>query len=93
MARRLLPARSRATLRRRRRRTRTPDCPSGVSHKTAIVMRLSGGKEVTLPPAQTFHERRDDGHVVGRNASATEPAKFLVVLIKDKGAPVLVPAE
>ena len=59
----------------------------------SIVMQVRGGKEVTLTPGQTFYEGPDDVHVVGRNASATEPAKFLVVLIKNKGAPVLVPAE
>jgi quercetin dioxygenase-like cupin family protein len=59
----------------------------------SIVMQVRGGKEVTLTPGQTFYEGPDDVHVVGRNASATEPAKFLVVLIKDKGAPVVVPAE
>ena len=59
----------------------------------SIVMQVRGGKEVTLMPGQTFYEGPDDVHVVGRNASATAPAKFLVVLIKDKGAPVLVPAE
>ncbi len=59
----------------------------------SIVMQVNGGKEVTLTPGQTFHEGPDDIHVVGRNASATEPAKFLVLLIKDKGAPVLVPVK
>jgi hypothetical protein len=34
-----------------------------------------------------------DVHVVDRNASSTQPAKFLVLLIKDKGAPALVPAQ
>jgi len=29
---------------------------------------------------------------VGRNASATQPARFVVVLLKAKGAPVLTPA-
>jgi quercetin dioxygenase-like cupin family protein len=57
----------------------------------SIVMQVKGGKEVTLMPGQTFYEGPDDVHVVGRNASSTKPAKFLVVLIKDKGAPVLVP--
>ena len=52
---------------------------------------MKGGKEVTLTPGQTFYEGPDDVHVVGRNASSTKPAKFLVVLVKDKGAPVLVP--
>ncbi|HSB44040.1 MAG TPA: cupin domain-containing protein [Nitrospira sp.] len=56
-----------------------------------IVMQVKGGKEVTLTPGQTFYEGPDDVHLVGRNASSTKPAKFLVVLVKDKGAPVLVP--
>ena len=58
----------------------------------AIVMQVRGGKEVTLTPGQTFYEGPDDVHVVGRNASKTKPAKFVVVFVKDKGAPVLVPA-
>jgi quercetin dioxygenase-like cupin family protein len=57
----------------------------------SIVMQLKGGKEVTLTPGQTFYEGPDDVHVVGRNASSTKPAKFLVFLVKDKGVPVLVP--
>ena len=59
----------------------------------SIVMQVKGGKEVTLTPGQTFYEGPDDVHVISRNASRTEPAKFLVFLIKNKGAPVLVPAE
>ena len=54
----------------------------------SVVMQLKGGKETTLTPGQTFYEGPDDVHVVGRNASKTQPAKFLVLLIKDKGAPV-----
>jgi len=59
----------------------------------SVVMQVKGGKQVTLTPGQTFYEGPDDVHVVDRNASATKPAKFLVVLIKDTGAPVLVPIE
>ena len=59
----------------------------------SVVMQLKGGKEVTLKPGQTFYEGPDDVHVVDRNASGTNPAKFLVFLIKDKGAPALVPIE
>ncbi|SRR5271157_3521501 len=59
----------------------------------SIVMQVKGGEEVTLTPGQTFYEGPDDVHIVGRNASNTKPAKFLVFLIKDKGAPVLVPVE
>jgi len=57
----------------------------------SIVMQVKGGKEVTLTAGQTFYEGPDDVHVVGRNASKTEPAKFVVFLVKDKGAPVLTP--
>jgi quercetin dioxygenase-like cupin family protein len=56
-------------------------------------MQLKGGQQVTLTPGQTFYEGPDDVHVVDRNASSTQPAKFLVVLIKDKDAPAVVPAE
>jgi len=59
----------------------------------SLVMQVKGGTQVTLTPGQTFYEGPDDVHVVSRNASSTKPAKFLVFLIKDKGAPVLVPAE
>jgi quercetin dioxygenase-like cupin family protein len=58
----------------------------------SIVMQVRGGKEVTLTPGQTFYEGPDDVHVVGRNASKTKPAKFVVFFVKDKGAPVLVPS-
>ena len=57
----------------------------------SIVMQVKGGKEVTLRPGQTFYEGPDDVHIVGRNASKTRPAKFVVFLVKAKGAPVLVP--
>jgi len=59
----------------------------------SVVMQVKGGKEITLTPGESFYEGPDDVHVVGRNASGTKPAKFLVFLIKDKGAPVLVPME
>jgi quercetin dioxygenase-like cupin family protein len=58
----------------------------------SIVMQVKGGKETILTPGQTFYEGPDDVHVVGRNASQTKPAKFVVFFVKDKGAPVLVPA-
>jgi quercetin dioxygenase-like cupin family protein len=57
----------------------------------SVVMQVEGGKPVTLTPGQTFYEGPGDVHVVGRNASTTKPARFLVVLLKKKGAPVLVP--
>lgn len=57
----------------------------------SIVMGLNGGKQVTLGPGQTFYEGPNDVHTVGRNASRTKPAKFVVFLLKDQNKPVLVP--
>lgn len=59
----------------------------------SIVMQVRGGKEMTLTPGRTFYEGPNDVHVVGRNASKTKPAKFVVFFVKDKGAPILVPAK
>ena len=59
----------------------------------SVVMQVKGGKQVTLTPGQSFYEAPDDIHVIDRNASTTKPAKFMVVLIKEKGAPALVPAK
>lgn len=58
-----------------------------------IIMGVKGGKEVTLKPGQTFHEGPDDIHTVGRNASTTKPARFIVFLIKNQGAPILTPVK
>ncbi len=58
-----------------------------------VVMQVKGGKEVTLTPGQSFYEGPNDIHVVGRNASTTKPAKFLVFLVKEKNAPVVIPAK
>ena len=57
----------------------------------SIVMQLKGQKPVTLTPGQTFYEGPNDVHVIGHNASKTQPAKFIVFLVKDKGAPILIP--
>ena len=59
----------------------------------AVVMQVKGGKEVTLGPGQTFYESPEDVHTVSRNASTTKPAKFLVFFVKQKGAPITVPAK
>jgi quercetin dioxygenase-like cupin family protein len=59
----------------------------------SVVMQLKGGQQVTLTPGQTFYEGPDDVHVVDRNASDSKPAKFLVFMIKNKGAPALVAVE
>jgi quercetin dioxygenase-like cupin family protein len=59
----------------------------------SIVMQVRGGKETTLTPGQTFYEGPEDVHIVGRNARQTKPAKFVVFFVKNKGAPILVPAK
>ncbi len=59
----------------------------------SIVMGVKGGKEVTLKAGDTFHEGPNDIHTVGRNASKTQPAKFVVFLIKKQGAPILTPVK
>lgn len=85
----------------------TVDCPPGSSDPVhrhnayafvyvlqgSVVMQLRGGKQVTLTPGQTFYEGPDDVHVVSRNASNTKAARFVVFLVKDKGAPILVPTK
>lgn len=59
----------------------------------SIVMALNNQKPVTLATGQTFYEGPNDIHTVGRNASSTQPAKFVVFLLKNKGAPVLIPVK
>jgi quercetin dioxygenase-like cupin family protein len=59
----------------------------------SIVMQVRGGEEVTLTPGQTFYEGPGDVHTVGRNASRTEPAKFLVLLLKNEGVEPVLPAK
>ena len=58
-----------------------------------IIMQLKGKPAVTLKAGQTFYEGPTDVHVVGRNASNTEPARFVVVLLKAKGAPLQTPVK
>ena len=53
----------------------------------AMTMQVDGAAAVTLGPGQTFYEGPHDVHRVSANASQTEPAKILVVMIKDKRKP------
>ena len=59
----------------------------------SIVMQAKGGAPVTLTPGQTWYVGPDDVHVVSRNASSSAPAKYLVFMVKDKGAPILTPVK
>jgi quercetin dioxygenase-like cupin family protein len=58
-----------------------------------IEMQVRGGKIQRLGPGQVFYESPTDVHTVGRNASKTQPAKFVVFFVKNEGAPILVPAQ
>jgi quercetin dioxygenase-like cupin family protein len=71
-------------------------CAGGIDHyvlEGSIIMQVKSGQQVTLIPGQTFYEGPDDVHVVGRNASSSHKAKFLVFFLRDKGTPILVPAK
>ena len=59
----------------------------------SIVMQVKGEKEVTLSPGETYYESPTDIHLVSRNASTSKPAKFIVVLLKNKDAPVVMPVK
>jgi quercetin dioxygenase-like cupin family protein len=59
----------------------------------SVVMQVRGGKEMILTAGQTFYESPTDIHVIGCNASKTEPAKFIAFFVKDKGAPTHIPAK
>ena len=59
----------------------------------AVKMQVAGGPLLTLGPGQTFYEGPDDIHSVSANASATKPARILVFMIKNVGAPATVPAK
>lgn len=53
----------------------------------SVLMQVDGQAPVTLGPGQTFHEGPADIHRQSANASATQPAKFVVFMIKDKNKP------
>jgi quercetin dioxygenase-like cupin family protein len=57
----------------------------------AITMQVAGGEPVTLKAGETFYEKPGDVHVKSANASSTAPAKFLVYMVKNKGAPATTP--
>ena len=57
----------------------------------SIEMQMKGAEKVTLHPGDTFYEDPEGIHLVGRNASDTKPAKTVVLLIKEKGAPIFTP--
>ncbi len=59
----------------------------------SVIEQVKGGKPDTLTAGQTFYEGPADIHIVGRNASQTEPAKLVAILVKKQGAPPVVPVK
>ena len=59
----------------------------------SIVMQLRGAEPVTLKAGETFYEGPNDVHIVGRNASDSKPAKFVVFLVKKEGVPAFIPTK
>ena len=57
-----------------------------------LTMQVKGSAPVSLHPGDTFYEGPEDVHVVSANASKSAPAKFLVFILKNKGAPATSPA-
>jgi len=54
---------------------------------------IRGGTLQHLGSGQVFYEGPNDVHTVARNASKTKPAKFVVFLVKDESAPLVIPAQ
>lgn len=59
----------------------------------AIVMQVKGGEEVTVGAGETYYENPSDIHLVSRNASTTDRARFIVVLLKNKDVPAVLPVK
>jgi quercetin dioxygenase-like cupin family protein len=57
-----------------------------------IRSQVGDGPEKTYAPGQTFLETPGQLHGVSRNASDTKPAKFLALLLAEKGKPLTTPA-
>jgi quercetin dioxygenase-like cupin family protein len=58
-----------------------------------IVMQLKGAPPATLTAGQVFYEGPSDVHIVGRNPSDSQPAKILVVLVKNQGVEAVLPVK
>lgn len=57
----------------------------------SVLMQVEGGEPQTLVAGEVFSETPEDIHTVSMNASATDSAKILAVLVKPRGTPVTIP--
>ena len=58
-----------------------------------VIMQVKGSAALNLHPGDTFYESPTDIHTISANASQKSPAKILVFMVKDKGAPATRPAQ
>lgn len=59
----------------------------------AVEMQVEGDEAVLLKAGDFFYERPDDIHLVSRNASSTEPVKFLVFAVKENDTALVIPVK
>jgi quercetin dioxygenase-like cupin family protein len=57
----------------------------------AYKFKLDQGAETVLSKGQTFYEAPGQLHAVSGNASQSEPAKVLAVMVAESGKPITVP--
>lgn len=57
----------------------------------AVNSQITGGKVITYKAGESFFEPPGVAHLVSANASLTEPARLLAVIIADDGAPLVIP--
>src|SRR5262244_1746494 len=50
----------------------------------SIVMHLRGAEPFSVKAAEGFYEGPNDVHIIGRSASDSKPAKFVVFLVKTR---------
>ncbi len=58
----------------------------------AVVTKISGEMQTVYQAGEMFYEPVGSTHEVSRNASATEPAKLLALILAEKGVPLTNPA-
>lgn len=56
-----------------------------------IVTKISGQEERTYKPGEMFYEPPGSTHEVSRNASQTQPARLLALILAKKGAQLTMP--
>jgi quercetin dioxygenase-like cupin family protein len=59
----------------------------------AVVSQLDGGEPITYTKGQSWYESPKKPHIVSKNASKTEPAKLLVLLLSQEGEAIKAPVK